>query len=80
MITKEELENKRTNSKELLGLLSSSDFSDLAFIGGLLSRIILELEYMNDLFDTDREKLAIKFNLDYKDSKAGFETKVGGTD
>ena len=86
MITRKELETKRSRVDVFMG---DGVGEHEGFIESILSAVLVEFRYMNDRQDEDREKLAIRFKSDYKDSKAGFkpsiieecgETKVGGTD
>ena len=68
-MTREELEINRKDAEE--GSLSCKTLDGASLI--ILGVIWNELQYMNDRQDTPVNTL-------YKDSKAGFKPKVGGTD
>ena len=86
MMTREELKDKRNEGKDLMhaALYANVDpeTANITMIELLravlvsLGAIKWELEYMND----KQDDLTDLFTKDYKDSKAGFENKVGGTD
>ena len=87
MMTREELKDKRNEGEDLMhtALYANVDpeTANITMIELLravlvsLGSIKWELQYMNDAFDwaMNREE-----EQAYKDSKAGFENKVGGTD